>query len=448
MKNKCDVLNLEWTSYPSRDRQSSTLVCNYLRFLGYNVVEESIFKGVMAIQKHRPKLLFISNTIGAGINYEIVRYAKHRGVKVVSAISEGNFQGDKEALAQFIWGWNDQKKLYENLHLQWTERTRRLTLDIYPELRHKIKVSGGIGFDVYKIAKSMSKKSFLNRYDKNYSKIVGVGCWDFGAYLDEKDTRHRMVLKKYDKNVFERFANDCIAFNLILKKTIEENPDILFLLKEHPGNQLGHKSSGIEGCDRFDNVLILKEEESVFDCIAVSDFWVVYESTTALESWLLGKQTLLLNPSGRDFPRDITNAGSPDIATYEQFQEVLDGFYQNSVVKNFDVYAERRKNVITNVIQFDDGFNHVRAGNEVAKVLETDAADSFLVGQGEYSKSFVFKEWVKELLYRLKLRRQPGYKAFDYQEISSFSKQRYQEQLDFYEKNKMTKTDLKSITCL
>ena len=27
-----DVLNLEWTSTPSRDREVATMVCNYLRF--------------------------------------------------------------------------------------------------------------------------------------------------------------------------------------------------------------------------------------------------------------------------------------------------------------------------------------------------------------------------------------------------------------------------------
>ncbi len=445
MKNKCDVLNLEWHSHPARDRQSSTLVCNYLRFLGYNVIEESIFNGLMAIQKYKPKLLFISNAIGGKINAEIVKYAKAKRIKIVSAISEGNFQGNVNQIKQFIWGWNDKKKLYEDLHLQWTERTRKLTLDIYPELSHKIKVSGGIGFDVYKIARPVKRETFLSKYHKNYNKVVGIGCWDFGAYLDEKDTRHKIVLKKYTKGVLDRFAKDCSAFNLILKRTIEKNPEILFILKEHPGNQIGHKASGIEGCDRFDNVLILKNEESVFDCIAVSDFWVVYESTTALEAWLLGKQTLLLNPSGRDFPRDMTNEGSPDIAAYEQFQEVIDIFYQDGYIKNFDLYATDRKRVITDVIQFDDGFNHIRAGNEIVEVLE-DAQERILSIK-EYDKYFIFKEWIKEILHYLRLRKH-SIKRFDYQEILSFAEKRYQEQLEFYRKNKMSKQDLKNIVCL
>ncbi len=447
MKNKCDILNLEAHSYPSRDRQSSTLVCNYLRVLGYNVVEDSSFRGVMAIKKYSPKLLFISNAVGSVLNYEIVRYAKARGVRVVTGISEGNFKEDRKSLLQFIWGWNDKKKIYENLHLQWTERTRKLTLDIYPELHHRIKVSGGIGFDVYKIAKQIKKETFLAKYHKNYTdKVVGIGCWDFGPYFSQQeDSRKEIVLGKYEKSILRRFELDSVAFNLILKKTIEKNPDILFILKEHPGNELGRKASAIEGCDMFDNVIIIKEEESVFDCIAVSDFWVVYESTTALEAWLLGKQTLLLNPSGRDFPRDITNEGSPDIATYEQFQEILDVFYQTNSIKDFGLYAPKRKKIITNVIQFDDGLNHVRAGNEIVKVLE--GGEKNILSKNEYNRYYIFKKLIKEILQNLKLRKQPEDK-FDYKEITIFAEKRYQEQLKFYQNNKLTKEDLIKVKCL
>ena len=37
------------------------------------------------------------------------------------------------------------------------------------------------------------------------------------------------------------------------------------------------------------------------ESISLSDLWITYESTTALEAWLLGVPTCLLNPSGTDF---------------------------------------------------------------------------------------------------------------------------------------------------
>ena len=54
-----DVLNLEWTSYPSRDRNMATLVCNYLRYMGVTVKESSVFCGFEMIDKLKPGLLFI-----------------------------------------------------------------------------------------------------------------------------------------------------------------------------------------------------------------------------------------------------------------------------------------------------------------------------------------------------------------------------------------------------
>jgi len=77
-----DVLNLEWTSYLSRDRVSATLICNYLRYCGLNVVEKSIFNGFYFINKFKRKILFMTNTCGAEINQEIARYAKSNGRRV------------------------------------------------------------------------------------------------------------------------------------------------------------------------------------------------------------------------------------------------------------------------------------------------------------------------------------------------------------------------------
>ena len=56
MKNKIDVLNLEWTTYPSRDRQAATLVCNYLQYMGFTVIEDSLFRGCYLIDKYNPKM--------------------------------------------------------------------------------------------------------------------------------------------------------------------------------------------------------------------------------------------------------------------------------------------------------------------------------------------------------------------------------------------------------
>ena len=42
--------------------------------------------------------------------------------------------------------------------MQWSERTRKLILSRFPELKKKIKVSGAVGFDYYKIVPTIEKE--------------------------------------------------------------------------------------------------------------------------------------------------------------------------------------------------------------------------------------------------------------------------------------------------
>lgn len=451
---RIDVLNLEWTSSPSRDRQMATLVCNYLRFQGYKVYEGSVFQGFYLINKFKPKIFFITNSIGAPENFELVKYAKSLGIVVITLVSEGNFKGEEVEINQFLWGWNKDKVLYEDLQLHWSERTRDLTLALFPELKKKIKVSGGVGFDIYKIDQNKKKGDFLNKYGlNNFDKIIGVGCWDFGAFYQE-DHRYSYKLKQFSTEQIERFKIDGKEFNLLLNTVVKENPDILFILKQHPGTLLGYKASAIEGLDKYKNTLILKNEESVFDCISVSDFWLVYESTTALESWLLGKQTCLLNPSGTDFPRDNVFRGSVAFNTYDEVQAAIFDFYKNNNLPGFDELHKFREEIIKNTIQWDDGLNHVRAGNEIIKFLNKKS-NQIIKSIPLQNKMKGYKQaflWFVSKFYKVI----PRYKGYFFSKVIRFKKnelkkiikKRYEQQVGFYSKKQLDIYELNKIECL
>jgi hypothetical protein len=452
--NHVDVLNLEWASFPSRDRQMATLVCNYLRFMGYNVIEASVFDGFSLLSRVNPRVFFICDTRGARINFELMKYARHKGCMGVSLISEGNFTEDAALTEQFVWGWNQDKIIYENIHMQWTERTRNLTLSLYPGLKSQIMVSGGVGFDVYKLAANQDRKTLLEKYGKGvYQKIIGVGCWDFGVFYPD-DPRYDSVKSSYSGNDIERFIDDRKKFHDILASIIAENQDILFLLKEHPGCLGGRKASGIEELDIYPNVLIVKNQESIFDCIFISDFWLVYESTTALEAWLMGKETCLLNPSGTDFPRANVYLGSPNYMTSGMLQKSIDHYYAFGKLQGFDALESLRRQVIRETIQWDDGFNHVRAGNEIIDLIENQPAAPeckrvplrYGIARG--------RQWVSWRLFpllgfipRFRIYRDRK-KTFDPEQIEEFQRQRMAEQIAFYEKHHLKKEDLRRIRCL
>jgi hypothetical protein len=448
-----DVLSLERMSSLSRDQQMVILVCNYLDYMGHKVKHGTIFDGYYMLWKYRPRLLFLANSIGAVRNFQLMKTASRMGMLGASMISEGNFKEGFENVNQFVWGWNKDKTLYEDVCMQWSKRTKKLTLDYSPYIKNKIKVSGGVGFDVYKISKNINPDLFLRKYTKEkYIKRIGVGCWDFGAYY-EKDHRYKLNCKRYTLKEIDRFRKDQNSFNRILSKIISKNPDILFVLKEHPGAVGGRKASAIDGLEKFENTLIIKNEESVFDCINISDFWIVYESTTAMEAWLLGKQTCLLNPSGPDFPRDELYKGSICCSSHGELEATINSFYKNGELPGFKKLSSVRKSLIKDIIQWGDGLNHVRAGNEIISLLKNSSRTKLKT----FSIVDVFNIVTTHLIWVLcpYLRFIPAFNVF-YQRKKNFcldvlsnnKKKRMDEQIAYYKKLGLSKEDLLKINCI
>ena len=451
-----DVLNLEWGVNSSRDRVMATLVCNYLRLQGLRVKEASIFDGYNMINKTKPKLLFMTNSTGAPENVKMMRYASKRKILSLTLTSEGNFARDVSNYLEMIWGWNKEKILFEDLQLQWSQRTASITLDLHKELKGRVKVSGGVGFDTYRIKKNfINKREFLQEKSKQqYKKIVGVGCFDFGTYYPS-DPRYRINIKSFSRSEIERFRQDGNSFDEILTNVATMNPDILFLIKQHPGEMLGFKASGIQKLSKLPNVLILKDELPIIECIHLSDFWLVYESTTALEAWLLGKKTCLLNPSGGDFPREgYVSKGSPVYLNEEQLQRALTEFYSFSTLPGFDDLRQAREEAIRQTIQWADGLNHVRAGNAIIDLIKLTKMQSSYKSEDLSQRYLRWKQHIKwvisPLLFRIKDCPNNGMNRINFKkdDLDIFNEEILKEQLFFYRENNFSLSQLRHICCL
>lgn len=453
MAEKCEVLNLEWSSAPCRDRTMSTLVCNYLRYHGVKVAGDNLFNSFINLWKYSPKILLTSNSTGARENLEMVKLAKKKGITVITMVSEGNYHDNEDLLDQTIWGWNEDKILYEDCSLLWSVRTLKQTLGWYPELEKQLKVSGGVGFDSYKIFSRKERDDFLKKYNKNsFKKVIGVGCWDFGAFTPD-DHRYESVKEIYTEEEIQRRLSDRDRFQAILKQSVEKNPDTLFILKQHPGVMMGEWASGIEGLDSYKNTLILKYEEPVIDCIAVSDFWLVYDSTTAMEAWLLGKESCMVNPSGEDFTRDHVHAGSACYTCEEELNEAIKTFYREKKLPGFQERMKARQNIIERSIQFEDGMNHVRAGNAVLDKLKElkgikNRKNTFFSGLNLYWLKFTLRWYLSPLIPRYREFYNVRRKTFTRKQLHEYEGAKFREQIRFYENKEMDKKQLRKIQCL
>ena len=325
------------------------------------------------IYRQRPDIILQANTIGSNLYFEISKIAHEQNIPIFALISEGNFRTD----GSFdYWGFNRDKKFYQEYVCCWSERTAEYLRKEVPEAKDKIVVTGGVGFDRYIIYKYLSKENFLRKYSMtHFSKIIGYAGWAFGKLDHKRGKNELLVWARGDKNKLIWIEEQRKKVRDILKQAIENNPSTLFILKQHPQENSPERTEPVKNemseLAHYKNVLYLCSEESIHDLISVSDLWTCFESTSALESWLMDKQTIFINPE-KDFNRDQLYKGSALIQNYDEFQKLIDEFYSGGRIEQFFEKEKSaiRNELIKNVIGFGDGLNHIRAGYYLQKTID------------------------------------------------------------------------------
>ena len=96
---------------------------------------------IYAIYRKKPDVVIVPNTVGSLWYFQISKYAYEQGVKVFALISEGNFRTN----GTFdYWGWNYDKKYYQEYICLWSERTLHYLSEELPlETNKKATLSGG-----------------------------------------------------------------------------------------------------------------------------------------------------------------------------------------------------------------------------------------------------------------------------------------------------------------
>lgn len=359
MRYEIDILNLEYRSFPSRDTETAALVCNYLRMQGASVVEGCVFNGYTLLLKYRPQLLLMTSVSGADINVAVASFAKWLGCKVVSLTGEGGY--GEHWTENALLGWLQKNKYFLDYWLQWSQRDMYLLQKACPYFKESYITVGSVGHDRYffpDIAKPLP-------IDSQYKKIIGIGGWMWtwtDSYVGDSQVDADYI-KSFFVHERERYAQ-------VLHDIIQKNPDIFFLLKEHPASP-SLFSSGMERCTKSSNVLITKNTP-IIDCLATCDAWLTVESNTALEAWLLNKPTASMNPSGTAWPvpRSKFYLFQPNYPDIPSLQDAIDQLVKSGTLPGFDSMAGGRQALVKEIVEHTDGLNHVRAGNVILQALD------------------------------------------------------------------------------
>jgi len=443
---RVDILNLEWTSFSSRDRDSSTLVCNYLRYQGLTVIEGSVFNGYYLIRKYKPRAIFMSNTTGSSLNQKVSRYAKKHGSLVFTTISEGNLK--EELVDEMVWGHNKERVAFEDLLLLWSKQSASIVVQHFPILQKIIKIGGSAGHDKYFIRNVEGVCTPANK-----KLVVGVGCWSFEYFMEDS-----IYQSTYSQEINDFFNDQRNKFDHILSEFIRNNPDCHFILKEHPSIILRYLGSGIESCISLPNVSVYKNEIPIEECICQSSLWISYDSTTGLEAWLLEKQSCLLNPEKAKWPipRDQLHSGQPIFGCLEELEAALQRIKQNKQIHGFQELSNQRKEIINGVIEWADGLNHVRIGNALIEILSTKMAfkpiDPKLAVPGLWD---ICKQRIRWKLVQYfssyfteKAQESVRVTMWSQKQLDALASDRMRQQLDYYEKMGLGIEELKDIRAI
>jgi hypothetical protein len=325
------------------------------------------------IYKVKPDIVFTPNTIGSNLYYKIARYAFEQNIPLFALISEGNFRTDGSFN---YWGYNRDKKFQQEYACCWSERTKKFLLEKEPQEKDKIVLTGGTGFDRYNIYKPAERETFLKKYNKEgYKKIIGYAGWAFGKLQHKRGIDELLFFLGGDPEKLKWIENQRCLVRDILKEAIKNNKDTLFILKKHPQEnsperttEVVNEMSELKG---YENVLYLSEEEPLLDLIGLSDLWTCFESTTSMEAWLMGKQTVYINPE-IDFNRDPNYKGSAIIGDYAGFQSAINEYCTTGKIASFftEEKEANRKKLIENIVGFGDGLNHVRVSYYLSRTIE------------------------------------------------------------------------------
>jgi len=346
-----------------------------------SVVEFAFISDIHQIYRKKPDLVLLANAIGSKLHFLITKYAYENNIPVFTLISEGNFRTDGTFN---YWGYNTDKTFYQEFICHWSKRTCDFLNTVLPEYKAKNVVTGATGFDRYKIYDFIHKNDYLRKIGyPTYKKVISYAGWSFGKLFNktgliEVRNTHK---DKADARI-KWMKKQMVLVENILRKTIENNPDILFILKRHPNEIHPHlrqpDKNEMVNLKNYNNVLYTIDE-NIHDMISASDIFLGFETTTALETWVMkDTPTILINPD-EDFLRDKLYKGSVIAHNYNELQNFIDEFYSIGKIKSFfgKEKVETRNQLITDTIGFADGMNHLRAGYYLEKTLSKINRDSY-----------------------------------------------------------------------
>jgi len=245
-----------------------------------NVKVRSVFD-YCSIELLKPRVLLTNGCNGSHQTYLVTKYATERGLHTVSLHAEGAFL--REDLTTYVLGRNEDQKPTVKKWFLWNENALKWTREGFPQFQDVIDVSGSTLHEKYSIFRSTD----FNREQYTEGKYCSVFAY-IGWGFDLTEGQFRSGTVSCDPAPEREYVTK------LLTSAVRQNPEVLFILKNHPGALDRSRTEIADHFASFDNVRVISNEISIFELIFISDLAISYDSTTVLDSWLTGKPTITL----------------------------------------------------------------------------------------------------------------------------------------------------------
>ena len=221
----------------------------------------------------------------------------------------------------------------------------------------------------------------MNKFYEHITLVIGYG-FDNNLSIEEAkpDSTSRIAWLKKNRN----------KLNEIYKNLIENNPNILFVLKCHPGDR-DFSRTEFTGLKTYPNVILLHKEFGIDHLISISDLLIAFDSTTCMEAWMLEKTTIIINPYEENFVRSSIYKGCVMTKNYVELQNRVEEYYLSGSISDFQKRENLRKEIIKENIGYSDGENYRRAGKMIKEIFDKGSLRSPRINL------LFFKELIKEL---------------------------------------------------
>lgn len=344
-------------------------------FRDCEIIHGYIFDMYLIAHK-KPDLVLLANAVGSREHFFICRDCHKRNIPVFALTAEGNVPEAYYTKGN-DWGWNTDKVIYHELLCFWSNRTMDIFKKVNPNIdASKLVLTGATGFDIYKMVQYCKEKiSIYNR--GKYKTVVGYAGWGFGQFYSKTDLKHiNKIYQGVEFSDYVKWGKEKKEEVLsILEYAVVNNPDVLFILKKHPKEHapslVVEPENEMSSLEKYPNVIYLKTlATNMSDLIRECDLWTCFESTTVMEAWLLGIDTVNILPQHDTRISTHIASGSSVAIDALQFDDYIRRIKQTKVVSEVET-IKKREDIIKYSIGYSDGYNHLRALHYIENILST-----------------------------------------------------------------------------